>query len=40
MNKGYSASGVRAGDKVGNLINTIFRKSDGTRLEVDADAGM
>lgn len=39
-NKGYSATGVRAGGKAGNLINTSFRKLDGTRLEVHADAGM
>ena len=40
FNMGYSANGVKAGERIGNLINTTFRKSDGTRLEIHADAGM
>lgn len=39
-NKGYSANGVRAGEKVGNLINKVFIKKDGTRLIIHADAGL
>jgi hypothetical protein len=39
-NKGYSAIDVTADEKIGNLINTDFRKNDGTRLFIHADAGM
>ncbi len=39
-NKGYTASGVSPNDKIGNLINTNFTKSDGTRLIIHADAGI
>lgn len=39
-NKGYSAIGVTAGEKHGNLINKDFRKENGTKLIIHADAGM
>lgn len=39
-NKGYSAIGVKPGEKSGNLINEVFRGRDGKELEIHADAGM
>lgn len=39
-NKGYSSPGVSSNDKIGNLIYTPFRKSDGRIIEIHADAGL
>ena len=39
-NKGYSSSEVKLGEKIGNLIDTTFTKSDGIRLQIHADAGL
>lgn len=39
-NKGYYADGIKAGEKHVNLKNTVFRKNDGTKLIIHADAGM
>lgn len=38
-NKGYSARGVAPDDRIGNLINEEFRKDNGTRVTIHADAG-
>lgn len=39
-NRGYSARGVAPDDRIGNLINEEFRKEDGTRVSIHADAGL
>jgi len=39
-NKGYFSNEIEVGKKVGNLINTTYTKSDGTRLQIHADAGL
>jgi len=39
-NKGYSSIQVKVGEKIGNLIDTTFIKSDGTQLQIHAGAGL
>jgi len=39
-NKGYTTEGVNPDDTAGNLLNTVFYKNDGTRIEIHADAGL
>ena len=39
-NKGYFANGISPDDKIGNLINQPFTKTDGTELVIHADAGL
>ncbi len=39
-NKDYKANGVTVGEKRGNLINKAFRKADGTKVIIHADAGL
>ena len=39
-NKGYSARGVGPDDRIGNLINEEFRKDNGIRVTIHADAGL
>jgi|GEM_PF-3996367 len=39
-NKGYSAIGVTANDKTGNLIDKEFTNKEETRIKIHADAGL
>ncbi len=39
-NKGYSSPGVSPGDRIGNLRDTLFKKTGGLRVKIHADAGL
>lgn len=39
-NKGYSSDGVKPSGMISNLNNKLFTKTDGTRLRINAWAGM
>lgn len=39
-NKGYSSKGIESSGLVSNFHNTLFTKTDGTRLKINAEAGM
>ena len=39
-NMGYFSNEINVGEKVGNLKNTTFSKSDGTSIQIHADAGL
>ncbi|MBK8981565.1 MAG: hypothetical protein IPM38_04410 [Ignavibacteria bacterium] len=39
-NKGYSSNEVTPEDKIGNLNNELFIKTDGTKLVIHANAGL
>ena len=39
-NKGYSSENLKGNSNFQNLINTTFKKTDGTRVQIHADAGM
>ena len=37
---GYFSNEIKVGEKVGNLKNMTFSKSDGTSIQIHADAGL
>jgi hypothetical protein len=39
-NKGYSSEGIKPSDFVSNFHNKLFTKTDGTRLKINAWAGI
>lgn len=39
-NRGYSSEGVKPSGIVSNFYNTLFTKTDGTKLKINASAGM
>ncbi len=39
-NKGYSSKGIKSSGQVSNFHNTLFTKTDGTRLKINAWAGL